>query len=217
MNWRRGLLLAGIHLAIAVSLILWVEERELRFARPDSAASLASSLRVAHQSTGAQKDDDDFVIDPCTMIVDYPVQKRLLHFDNYPALAVAGWQLACPPNWSVARRLHIDYLWTPIRSELPVRKLLDQYFGGLIAMQWFLVGAFPLTRPHRWWLEPSAFITICTVIAFGLVSIPDVERLAEVPALLAGLSWLWWFALLLWKPVPMVWQSTLAAFRRLTN
>jgi hypothetical protein len=213
MNWRRGLLLAAIHLAVAVPLILWVEARDLRFSRPDPERK---PVEMAAQTTDETK-ETALIMDPCGMIIDYPPQIRILHFDNYPALVVTGWQLDCAPNWSISKRLHVNYLWTAFRSELPVRTRIDWCFGSFIVIEWFFVGAFPLILTKRWWLEPGAFITVCTVIAFGIVAVPGIEELALLPLILAGFAWLWWFGLLLWIPAHRAWQSTVGGLRRLNN
>ena len=46
MNWRRGLLLAGIHLVVAGTLIVWMEARDAQFLR-DSQESTAEAAREA--------------------------------------------------------------------------------------------------------------------------------------------------------------------------
>jgi len=86
----------------------------------------------------------------------------------------------------------------------------------LIAVQWFLIGSFPLIRSTRWWAEPSAFITLCTTIGSGIALLPVIDVLGRLAVLFAFFGWLWYFALLLWKPVPLAWQSTLHGLRRLS-
>lgn len=76
----------------------------------------------------------------------------------------------------------------------------------MIALQWFLVGAFPLSQPRNWWAEPGAFITVCTVIAFGILLIRPINDLARLPARLAMFAWFWWFALLVWKSIRFTWR-----------
>jgi len=78
------------------------------------------------------------------------------------------------------------------------------------------VGGYPLVRPRRWWLEPGAFITACTLPA-ALASLlippawdlrfPIVDGIAMVPAVVAMLAWLWWFGLLIWKAIRFGLQS----------
>jgi hypothetical protein len=75
-----------------------------------------------------------------------------------------------------------------------------------VAFQWFLVGGFPLIRPRRWWWEPGAFITLCTVAAFALVLIPGVGTLSRLPMPFALLAWLFWFGLLVWKGLRLGWR-----------
>jgi hypothetical protein len=75
-----------------------------------------------------------------------------------------------------------------------------------VALQWFFVGGFPLSQPKRWWWEPAAFITVCSTAAFVLVLIPGIRELSQLPALLAGLGWVYWFGLLLWKSLRSGWR-----------
>jgi hypothetical protein len=77
----------------------------------------------------------------------------------------------------------------------------------LITLQWFLLGAFPLTRSRRW-REPGMFITICSAIAAILLFIRPIQWLAGFPALFILLAWFWWLALVLWKLTRSGWKWT---------
>jgi len=67
-----------------------------------------------------------------------------------------------------------------------------------IAVQWFLLGAFPVIHPKRWWLEPGALITVCTPAVAVLAFIPEsVVTQFTLPFLtLAG--WIYWLGVVVW-------------------
>jgi ACR3 family arsenite efflux pump ArsB len=84
----------------------------------------------------------------------------------------------------------------------------------LIAIQWLIHGGLPLVQPRRWWEEPGACITACTVIEVSLLTIGTVIAaygieavlavvglLTSVPFLVILCAWLYWVALLLWKSI----------------
>jgi hypothetical protein len=60
-------------------------------------------------------------------------------------------------------------------------------------------------------------VVICVILAGRLSLIGPLRQVGEFIALLPPRAWLWWFALLLWKPVHLAWQSTLHGVRRLSN
>jgi hypothetical protein len=206
MNWRRGILLAGIHLAIAVPLIV-MDEVQHEASTREHYASLAS--QPAKSDSGATSLDDeeaDVAFDPCKVFFDYSTRHQVEQSLEPFAVALSGWQQVCPPRWSIARRLKIHYDWLQAPSTIPARREVGLAFGLLIAAQWILLGGFPLTRPRRWWAEPGAFITCCAVASFGLVLIRPIEELARFPITLAALAWFWWFGLLLWTVARLGWR-----------
>jgi cytosine/uracil/thiamine/allantoin permease len=76
----------------------------------------------------------------------------------------------------------------------------------LIAIQWVLVGAFPLVHPKRPWGEPGMLITICAVLSLTGVLIRPIEDIGKLLAGSAALTWLVWFGLLIWKLVRSAWH-----------
>jgi hypothetical protein len=88
---------------------------------------------------------------------------------------------------------------------MPTQRRADVAMILLIALQWFLLGGFPLIKPSRWWAEPGIIITAGTVLSGLLVLIPKNE-LASVPMLLAWFAWPWWFGLPVWKTVRAGWR-----------
>jgi len=127
----------------------------------------------------------------------------IVQLANYPALILSGWQMDCPPHWSLSGRLHAEWQQRTIESQ----RRADQGMMILLAIQWFLVGGFPLRKPLRWWAEPGVIITIGTVASGLLVLIPHGEHdpFPTVPVVFAGLAWLWWFGLLVWKTLRSGW------------
>ena len=70
---------------------------------------------------------------------------------------------------------------------------------GLIALQWILVGGFPLIHPRRWFWEPGALMTICTCTG--------------ILALFAAFLWLFWFILLAWRLLQGCYRGAVFAVR----
>ncbi len=220
MNWLRGLLLSGVNLAAAVPLIVMLEVRVEAFHNEHAeGADHAPPTWIASDpvlKTAPSADEGETVtFDPCSMWAHYPTEELIARFANLPAITLAGWRQACPPRWTLAGMLKVGYPWTRAPYSLMTCREVDGGFALLVAVQWFLVGAFPLVRPKLWWFEPGAFITVCTVIAFGIVFVRPIAELARLPALLAAFVWFWWFGLLIWKTARSVWK--LAARRRVAT
>jgi hypothetical protein len=224
MQWRRGLLLAGIHLVVAGTLIIQMEARDAQSVRnrEESTAEAAREAALRPQApvdaesgkADTEQDSETFVIDPCSMWVHYPVQQSVVVFANLPAFVLTGWRDVCPPHWSLAGMLHTGGWLAQTAPKVAAQKLVDLGLGAIIAIQWFLVGGFPLIRSRRLWGEPGMFITICAVPAFGLAMIPAVDELALFPALLAFFAWLWWFGLLVWVGLRSGWRLVRRKRRR---
>ena len=136
---------------------------------------------------------------------EYSMPVEVVQGADMPAVEFSGWSEVCPSHSTLAGILHAGYPWRGV-SSIPAERKLSWGLGLLIALQWFLVGAFPLNRPKRWWSEPGAFITVCTVIAFPFALIWPIGHVARLPALLAMLAWFWWFGLLVWNGVRFAWK-----------
>jgi hypothetical protein len=87
---------------------------------------------------------------------------------------------------------------------------IDACLCLFIAIQWFLVGGFPLVRTEKWRADPGSFITACAVLAGAITLIPVVDGFARLPALIAMLAWLWWFGLLTWRTLQFGWRMIIA-------
>lgn len=220
MNWRRGLLFAGINLAVAVPMILMMEARDQKYSltQEEMMAKTAretrprppESLAPKPTQTSPEQADETVSFDPCTVWVHYPVQVVVVQAANMPSLALAGWENDCPPHWSLAGRLRGKTTWPPTPLWMETQREIDAGLCLFIALQWFLMGGFPLVRTQKWWAEPASFITVCAVLAGAIALIPVVDGFARLPALIAMLAFLLWFGLLVWKMIYFGWRKTTA-------
>jgi hypothetical protein len=216
MNWRRGLLLAGIHLAVALPVILMMEAKDAQFLQGRAESTAESQREDAprkpapanqappHEDAAQESETDTF--DPCKMWVHYAPQHYIVQLANFPAFVLTAWREECPARWSLSGMLGVGSTWWPTPLSLVWQKQVDLGLALLIAMQWFFIGGFPLARPRRWCWEPGVFITLCTVAAFVLVLIPVFGALSKLPMLFAAVAWLYWFGLLLWKLLRLAWR-----------
>ena len=146
MNWRRGLLLAGIHLAIAVPMILMMDARDEKAmadenegfmeravedaVKPPEAPKLANPAPAppAPETPASPEDagaEQTVSFSPCGMWAHYPPQVVVLQGADAPALALAGWEIECPPHWSIGARLRGNSKWPPTASWLAIQRQID--------------------------------------------------------------------------------------------
>jgi len=227
MNWRRGVLLAGINLVTAVPLIYLLAVRDAQFLKEREQQSAVPEMLPRNMNrefsplVGVRivqvQEEQTVTFNPCGLWAHYPPQVSVVQLGNLPAFVLSQWREACPPRWSVAGMLGVRVAGWSTPDNFKAMRKVDAALCLMIAIQWFLIGSFPLSRPRRWWAEPGAFITASTGVAACIAIIPVVDDLARLPALVAFGGWLWWFGLLLWKPVHLAWQSTLGGLRRLNN
>ena len=206
MKWRRGLLLAGIHLAVAGPLIVWLSANDARYLRdhyiPHHRLFDAPNLSSEHKG-------ETISFDPCRdRWVYHPPQTTIVQLANFPAFVLSGWRLECPPRWSLSGLLHSDSAFASTPSSVAAQKRVDRGLILLIFLQWFLVGGFPLTQFVPWWREPGIVVTVGTVLSGLSVMIPSsgYDSFATGPVLLAWFAWLWWLGLLVWKTALMGWR-----------
>jgi hypothetical protein len=220
MNWRRGLLLAGIHLAVAGFLILSLEARDAKYlhaqeesvaeAAREAAARPAEPPNPAPAPVNSGEATETITFNMCSELwVHYPPQTIIVRLANYPAMFLTHWRMQCPSRWSLSGMLNVRN-WRP---SLESQRRADLGMILIIAIQWFLVGGFPLRKPLRWWEEPGSLITICTVASGLLVLIPNdrYDALPTGPMLIAGLAWFWWLGLLVWKCLRTGWRLMIHA------
>jgi hypothetical protein len=208
MNWRRGLVFAGIHLVIAGTLTWWNIEVRAAVQRTWGSAAESNGIVLAAQ------EEPTVNFNSCEVWVHYSPEDHLIIGLDLPAVVVTGQLEPCPQHWTLGALIQPP--GKPYTRQSYER--LAMAFAVLVAVQWFLVGAFPLTRTRRWWNEPGALITACGCVGGGplVLSIlallielksqgvlwhtPDVLAvLAELAGGIALLAWFWWFGLLVWR------------------
>jgi hypothetical protein len=209
MNWRRGLLLAGINLAVAVPLILWTQSRDAAYVRDFYVPRQAAETTPAAPNQVSSWQTEGVSFSPCAALSHYPTQQEIVNFTNMPAaVLLVGWRSPCPRRWQLSGILHVDSLASPTPSSIAAERRVDQGLLLLIALQWLLVGAFPLSSPGRPWREPGALITGCAALSVALVFLPPLEEVARIPAFFAVVAWFCWFALLVWRIIRSAWRWT---------
>jgi hypothetical protein len=107
--------------------------------------------------------------------------------------------------------------WLISDANFKAMRRVDFALCLMIALQWVLIGGFPLRQSGRWWDEPGAFITTNNFIAAYIAIIPVIDVLARLPTLIALVGWVWWLGLILWRIGRLAWQSTVGGLRRLTH
>jgi len=215
MNWRRGLLFAALNLLLSVPFIVWTEVQDTEEVRYRDA--IKAEPAVQPRTNAADGNEIEFgradlvFFDLCGGITDYPPPDQVVRSSNVPATVATQWRFTCPSSWSLSGMLLPGGWQPPTHASISAHWRVDVGFCILIAIQWFLVGSFPLTRPQQWWREPGALITLCTVLATAMVALPTASGLSRLPALVAGLVWLYWFGLLILKLLVNGWRL---AFRK---
>ena len=226
MNWRRGLVLAGINVLVALPMICLLAARDAQVIRDwkqqpaiEEAPWIDSSGRFSLAPTKIvlAQEEQTVSFSPCGLWRSILVQELVVQIGNLPVFAVSQWRADCPPKWSVASMLGVNNSGILSNDNFRAMRRVDVALCFLIAIQWFLIGGFPLVQPERWWLEPGAFITACTAIGSAIALIPVVEIFGRLPVFIAFLGWVSLFGLLIWMPVHWAWQSTLGNLRRLSN
>ena len=211
MNWRRGSALASIHVVAATILISSILIPGYSSERIHSANPIPTFHPAAYQ-------EGDLTVEFAPICEEWRSiswQEKVLTTSELPAMVVSGWNSDCPARWTTAGLIGIDMKHHSRSNKLASSAALLL----LIAIQWIFVGGHPLVEPRRWWLEPGAFNTACTLIAcvFGMIAtMLDHEILSivfGVPAfealLLAFFTWIAWLALLLWAILKSGWKFTL--------
>jgi len=226
MNWRRGLLLAGINVAVALPMIAMLAARDAQWLRIRQQKPVTEQTHLtpnylsfpgARPQLVRVQEEQIVSFNPCEFWGHPPVHVAVVQSGNLPAFFLVQWRVDCPPNWSIAAMLGIDHAGLSSVHNVQAMRRVDVALCILIAAQWVVIGTFPLIKARRWWSEPGAFITLCASIGSAIALIPAIQGLGRLPATLAFFAWLWYFALLVWKPVHFAWQSTLHRRQRLSN
>ena len=217
MDWRRGLLLAAINVAVAVPMILMMEHRDSESALVSEEIMAKAPMKdppgppkaatPGYSQATPEKPGETVSFDLWAMWADPPVQVVVLQGGDMLPVVLAGWEYDCPAPWSLAGRLRGRWTWPPTPFWMETQRKIDAGLCLFIAVQWFLVGAFPLARTRNWWADPGAFITACTVLAGAIAMIPVVGGAARLPALFAMLAWFWWLGFVIWKALQLAWRT----------
>lgn len=209
MQWRRGLIFAGINVLLAVPLIIWAEIRDAVYVREQFALIGSKTEKISSPipSLSADPKAEGVSLDMCSAWIRYPRQIEIVRFTNMPASAFVGWRLVCPERWTLSGLLHADHFSPLTPSRLVAQKNVDVAFFLLIGLQWIFVGGLPLRHTRRWWAEPGLFITICGGTAAAVVFIPFMSGLASLLVLFAASAWLWWFGLSLIAAIRFSWNK----------
>ena len=209
MNWRRGLAFAGIHVVVAVSLIVSTEIPRYSTEKIHSANPGIRYRLAAYQEEGQTVEFTPI----CEEWRSISWQEKVLTASELPAMILSGWNSDCPPRWSTAGMIGIDMKHRSLQMQVESSSI----FCLLIVFQWILLGGLPLIKPRKWWLEPGACITACTLIAVCSAAVATlldhIEILAQVfgvPAflalLLALVTWVAWIVLLFWNIAKFGWR-----------
>lgn len=207
MKWRRGLILAGIHLVIAVPLIVFGRMPKYPAQKTHPLYQVPAPEPVAS----------------CEVRRSINWQESVLDASELPAAIFSGWTLDCPSDWSTAGMIGID-----VRHHTRAQEISSSaIFCLLIAIQWIVVGGLPLAQPRKWWwLEPGACNTASSLISVALCTIAELISAAGhqklnpnfgilfviigFPAFgilyIITFFWIVWLALLLWRFAVSCWK-----------
>ena len=210
MNVRRGWALAGIHLVIATGMFVWNESPFWHMFRAGDVSSRGALQRIAWQEDGG------IAFNPCAPggwidRQNSPMETIMAAQIGFLGFAGAG-HVPCSSESGIERLIESGLGARTKRSEA----VIGVVTCVAIAIQWLLVGGFPLVRPRHWWLEPGTFITACTCLGTALLCADGLFLLARRdalsdPGLIIGIGvyrlvllpalvmWLVWFGLLLWR------------------
>lgn len=193
MRWRRGLILAIIHLALAAPLVIHHEMQGWKYLLKNP---LSPSEVAAGKTAGW---------DACVNVDYWPTpNNKLVKVANFPAAMFTAWNIPCPAYNTLAAAAARTFGEQTRKAEV----LLVSAFFLLIALQWFVLGSFPVVHPRRAWLEPGFFITCCAVIGHA-VALVAPETFSLAPLLLIFIAWLVWIVLIFVKLLRKLWRSVL--------
>ena len=200
MQWRRGLAFAAVHVAVALPIVASLEAGDAAMLRDHYSQITPPSSKPVALTSGTETSVDtvlDFSI--CGMIDEFSPRERIIVMANLPAAFLTAWRMPCPPRWSVSGML-LGVTWERLTPARQVKQRgVDAILLLLIAIQWLLIGGFPV-RPHeKLRRDPATLITICTAAAGALSFLPQMNLLSELFLVVVPFTWLYWLALLAWK------------------
>jgi hypothetical protein len=170
MQWRRGLLLAGIHVVVAAATLVQQDAEVWPFVKADMARNA-----LLRQAAWQDEQTVDFLSSCDAGIFDlFPTsQGDITQSANLPVVLLTGWHMPCYPKPSGLTGIVEARLGRNMRrSEI----VIDSILCVLVFIEWLLLGGFPVIRPRWWWLEPGALITIWTALCMALTLTPVFGR-----------------------------------------
>ena len=203
-------MLAAIHLTVAAVVIVrteadyWPNIRSERVRVPVVIPPSATAEEAAFANFFPC--DEGGIIDRA-----FAPREMVISAANMPVVLLVGWHEPCAQPSTLDNVVEKRYGRTR-RAEVLILTIQCAAF----VVWWLIVGGFPLVRPRRWWLEPGAFVTACTIpVALASLLIPDgfafrvpiLHPAAMIPAVIAMVAWLWWFGLLIWKTFRSAFRS----------
>jgi hypothetical protein len=197
MQWRRGLLLAGIHVVVAAAMFVQVESAAWPMIKANTERNTA--LRPP-----APPEEGTVAFYPCdgTWLLLTPPEEKIVGFANLPVALLTGWHQPCTSYSGLTAIVESQLGTSTCASEITISIILCV----LVFIQWFMVGGFPIVRPRRWWLEPATLITICTLVSIFLVVVPVIREFSIAPMAVALLAWLYWFVMWVWNTFRFGWR-----------
>ena len=196
MNWRRGILFAGIHVLAAGSVLVWNESQFWRYIRTDRNRPV--SLPSPDPGMGTY-------FNPCEgwRWCYGPISpgQAILSFADIPVGIISGGHEPCNSPTPLDRLVQTQVGKTH-KSELVILAIL----AIAIAVQWFVLGAFPLSRPNRRWLEPGALITICTLPVAAMAVIPASIFPRNIIPFMGLVAWAFLFWVPIWRLIKWLWR-----------
>jgi hypothetical protein len=201
MQWRRGLAFAAVHLIVAFSIAAAIEADDYAMGRDHYSQYVPPAqkppIAPTPSSNSATDNAPDFSI--CGMTDQTSPRERIIAFANLPAAFFTGWRMPCPPSWTVSGML-IGTSWEhPTPTGLAKQRTVDAILILLVAIQWLLIGGFPLRPYEKLIRDPATLITACTAAAAIVSFVPPIDFLVNLFVLIAAVTWLYWLALLAWK------------------
>lgn len=195
MNWRRGFAFALLHLSLAVPLIVWQDAHQWKLER--RAGNTAVVRQVAFQKGVVGWE-------PKTICYFTTPPEQIVRYVNLPASIVAGWHY--PPHSPVTVAAACEAVFGPLSGGSIAATAIG--FTALIFLQWLLVGALPIIRPKRRWLEPAVLISVCGILStFLLLVLARDNDLVTIPLLFAIVTWFVWAGVAVVKLLKSGWKA----------
>ncbi len=185
MRWRRGLLLAVIHLCLAVPLVV------------HEALEIWPYLRVERMSP-EEEASNDILWDVCGTLDSWPSARvTLTQASNLPAFGLSAWGRPCHSRFTIAALAERFYGEGTRKAET----LLLCGVIVLIAVQWVLMGSLSVAPPGHRWIEPAWLIAGCAVVGNTFAFSARLQPIAGSLAALIWALWLLWMGLAIAKLV----------------